>query len=32
VLTIAPGEQAKFIEQEIERWGTLVQRYGVGIE
>src|SRR5438477_1678578 len=32
VLAIAPGEQAKFIENEIERWGSLVQRYGVGIE
>ena len=32
LLAIAPGEQAKFIEQEIERWGSLVQRYGVGIE
>lgn len=32
VLAVAPGEQAKFLQDEIERWGGLVSRYGVGIE
>ena len=32
VLAIAPGEQAKFLQDEIERWGTLVTRYGVGVD
>jgi tripartite-type tricarboxylate transporter receptor subunit TctC len=32
VLAIAPGEQAKFLQDEIERWGTAVTRYGVGVD
>jgi tripartite-type tricarboxylate transporter receptor subunit TctC len=32
VLAIAPGEQAKFLREEIERWGTAVTRYGVGVD
>ena len=32
VLAIAPAEQVKFLQQEIERWGTLVTRYGVGVD
>jgi tripartite-type tricarboxylate transporter receptor subunit TctC len=32
VLAIAPGEQAKFLQNEIERWGALVTRYGVGVD
>ena len=32
VLAIAPAQQAKFLQDEIERWGTLVTRYGVGVD
>jgi len=32
VLAIAPGEQAKFLREEIERWGGAVTRYGVGVD
>ena len=32
VLAIAPGEQARFLQQEIERWGGLVTRYSVGVD
>jgi tripartite-type tricarboxylate transporter receptor subunit TctC len=32
VLAIAPGEQGKFLQDEVERWGALVARYGVGID
>jgi len=32
VLAIAPGEQAKFLRDEIERWGAAVTRYGVGVD
>ena len=32
VLAIAPDGQAKFLQDEIERWGTLVTRYGVGVD
>ena len=32
VLAIAPAEQAKFLQDEIERWGTAVTRYGVGVD
>ncbi|HEX9433674.1 MAG TPA: tripartite tricarboxylate transporter substrate binding protein [Burkholderiales bacterium] len=32
VLAIAPAEQAKFLQAEIERWGGLVTRYAVGID
>ena len=32
VLAIAPAEQAKFLQDEIERWGGLVARYGVGVD
>jgi tripartite-type tricarboxylate transporter receptor subunit TctC len=32
VLSIAPNEQGKFLQDEIERWGALVTRYGVGID
>jgi len=32
VLAVAPAEQSKFLRDEIERWGTLVTRYGVGVD
>jgi tripartite-type tricarboxylate transporter receptor subunit TctC len=32
VLAIAPAEQRKFLEDEVERWSALVARYGVSIE
>jgi tripartite-type tricarboxylate transporter receptor subunit TctC len=32
VLAIAPAEQAKFLQDEIARWATLVTRYGVGVD
>jgi tripartite-type tricarboxylate transporter receptor subunit TctC len=32
VLAIAPSEQARFLQDEIERWGGLVTRYGVGVD
>jgi len=32
VLAIAPAGQAKFLQDEIERWSTLVTRYGVGVD
>jgi len=32
VLTIAPEAQAKFLQDEIERWSTLATRYGVGVD
>ncbi len=32
VLAIPPAAQAKFLQDEIERWGTLVTRYGVGVD
>lgn len=32
VLAIAPADQAKFLRDEVERWGTLVTRYGVGVD
>lgn len=32
VLAVAPAGQAKFLQEEIERWGTLVTRYGVGVD
>ena len=32
VLAIAPREQAKFLQHEIERWGSLVARYGIGVD
>jgi tripartite-type tricarboxylate transporter receptor subunit TctC len=32
VLAIPAGEQAKFLQNEIERWGSLVTRYGVGVD
>ena len=32
VLAIAPGEQSKFLQDEVERWGALVTRYGVGVD
>ena len=32
VLAIAPDGQAKFLQDEIERWGTAVTRYGVGVD
>ena len=32
VLAIAPGEQGKFLQHEIERWGSLVARYGIGVD
>jgi tripartite-type tricarboxylate transporter receptor subunit TctC len=32
VLAIAPAEQGRFLQDEIERWGALVTRYGVGVD
>jgi len=32
VLAIPPAEQAKFLQDEIERWGAAVTRYGVGVD
>jgi tripartite-type tricarboxylate transporter receptor subunit TctC len=32
VLAIAPAAQTKFLQDEIERWGSLVTRYGVGVD
>jgi tripartite-type tricarboxylate transporter receptor subunit TctC len=32
VLAIPPADQTRFLEQEIERWGGLVARYGVGVD
>jgi hypothetical protein len=32
VLTIPPGEQLRFLQDEIERWGALVARYGVAVD
>jgi tripartite-type tricarboxylate transporter receptor subunit TctC len=32
VLTVAPEQQTKFLQNEIERWGALVTRYGVGVD
>jgi tripartite-type tricarboxylate transporter receptor subunit TctC len=32
VLAIPPAAQGKFLQDEVERWGALVTRYGVGVE
>jgi tripartite-type tricarboxylate transporter receptor subunit TctC len=32
VLAIPPAEQARFLRNEVERWGALVSRYGVGVD
>lgn len=32
VLSVAPGEQAKFLRDEVERWAGLVTRYGVRVD
>lgn len=32
VLAVPPAEQAKFLQDEIERWSGLVTRYGVGVD
>ena len=32
VLTIAPGEQARFLREEVDRWSALAARYGVAAE
>jgi tripartite-type tricarboxylate transporter receptor subunit TctC len=32
VLAIAPNEQAKFLQDEVQRWGGLVTRYGVRVD
>jgi tripartite-type tricarboxylate transporter receptor subunit TctC len=32
VLAVAPAEQSRFLQNEIERWGGLVSRYGVGVD
>jgi len=32
VLAIPPGEQARFLQEEVERWSALVARYGVGVD
>ena len=32
VLAIAPAEQGKFLQDEVERWSALVTRYGVGVD
>jgi tripartite-type tricarboxylate transporter receptor subunit TctC len=32
VLAIPPGEQLRFLQDEVERWSALVARYGVGVD
>src|SRR5204863_9621496 len=32
VLAVAPAEQAKFLQSEVERWSGLVTRYGVRVD
>ena len=32
VLAVSPADQQKFLQHEIERWGSLVTRYGVGVD
>jgi tripartite-type tricarboxylate transporter receptor subunit TctC len=32
VLAIPPSEQARFLQEEVERWSALVARYGVGVD
>ena len=32
VLAVAPGEQARFLREEVDRWSALVARYGVVAE
>jgi tripartite-type tricarboxylate transporter receptor subunit TctC len=32
VLAVPPADQQKFLQHEIERWGSLVTRYGVGVD
>ncbi len=32
VLAVAPAEQAKFLQSEVERWSGLVTRYGVKVD
>jgi tripartite-type tricarboxylate transporter receptor subunit TctC len=32
VLAIAPAEQRRFLQEEVERWSALVARYGVTVE
>ncbi|HYR35209.1 MAG TPA: tripartite tricarboxylate transporter substrate binding protein [Burkholderiales bacterium] len=32
VLAVPPAEQARFLQEEIERWSGLVTRYGVGVD
>jgi hypothetical protein len=32
VLAIAPGEQRKFLQDEVERWSALVAKYGVTLD
>jgi len=32
VLSIAPAEQTKFLQEEVQRWGGLVARYGVRVD
>jgi len=32
VLAVAPAEQAKFLQSEVERWSALVTRYGVKVD
>jgi tripartite-type tricarboxylate transporter receptor subunit TctC len=32
VLAVPAGEQGKFLQDEVERWSTLVNRYGVGVD
>ena len=32
VLAIAPADQARFLQEEVQRWGGLVTRYGVRVD
>jgi len=32
VLSIAPADQARFLQEEVERWGGLVTRYSVRVD
>jgi len=32
VLSIAPADQARFLQDEVQRWGGLVSRYGVRVD
>ena len=32
VLAVAPAEQTRFLQSEVERWSGLVSRYGVRVD